>query len=132
MTWSHTFDNRKRHCWEMADGTRKVDVSFNKQYCHQDHTADPKVVGKVEWMRFIHEVQDLFHEGESPFSHVFGVTGGVEIYRPEAHASWHEVRLIFSQQRLTTVTIETDDESLVLPFDRALALVEDSYGQSLA
>ena len=51
--WGQDFNNEKRHCWYLKDGTRYLNGSFEKP-CKAYH-ADPKVVGEVEWLRFIHE-----------------------------------------------------------------------------
>jgi len=73
--WSHIFDSRKRHCWSMNNGTRRLDQSapeYDTEYwfsetpeteniCTTNHYADPRVVGKVEWLRFIHAFHSLGH-----------------------------------------------------------------------
>lgn len=59
--WARDFNNQRRHCWENRDGTLTVDVWAKKvsddldapMTCDGNH--DPKLIGQVEWLRFVRE-----------------------------------------------------------------------------
>jgi hypothetical protein len=121
--WEHTFDNRMRHCWVVKDGNRYLDGSMDLP-CTTNHLADPTVVGKVEWMRFIHEVGEIMGE-DSPFLSGVSISQDREVYsdlQGQARAT-----LSFLHSDPPKVIIEAVDRTLEKVFDQALKAVEESY-----
>jgi hypothetical protein len=134
--WQRTFDSRRRHCWELKDGRRVLDgVIYPDQTCTVDHSADPKVVDKVEWMRFIHAVGRLMDSG-NPFlptddgGHldVTSVPGTESYFGPDSlRVEVVHHRDDSAGNDRSFVTIKLYDDSLVSIFDAALVAVEESY-----
>lgn len=125
--WSHEFDSRKRHCWPLNTGKRVLDGSFTK-FCKLDHSDDPKVVGKVEWMRFIHSVGHLMGQN-NPFTP--SDNGGcISLAEPsvEQYFDKNEHLLVTVDLRNRPVVVITTTEEAFYPFfDEALKRVEESY-----
>jgi len=84
LAWAADMTNRRRHCWEGKDpenGDRPTRWLDNRspeyvhdydaptnQPCTNDHSDDPKIVGEIEWMRFIHEWGRIAPEGQRYFT----------------------------------------------------------------
>ena len=87
LAWGADFYNARSHCFDGKDpetgapkrwlhynspeleaARRRGDDDFD-QACTVDHSDNPKVVGEIEWMRFIHEWGDLAPEGQKYFTH---------------------------------------------------------------
>lgn len=93
LAWAENMTNRRRHCWNGVnpaknnEPTRWLDhqsVDYiarqrqhrNDEYgadeswkiCAEDHSSDPKIVGEIEWMRFIHEWGRIAPEGQRYFT----------------------------------------------------------------
>jgi hypothetical protein len=130
--WQHTFDNRKRHCWELKDGTRCLEGSslLESPPCTTDHSADPKVVGKVEWMRFIHEVGQIMPEETNPFLSGISISQHQEVYsdpQGQARVIVYFLGDLDWRESSWRVVIEAVDRTLKPMFDQALKAVEESY-----
>lgn len=85
MIWAKDFDNSKRHCWPLNDGTRTLEGHFDKK-CLLDHSDNPKVIGKVEWLRFIHAYSGEFNPPEGSkihFTHGLRTSDGRYAYAEE-------------------------------------------------
>jgi hypothetical protein len=81
-------------------------------------------VGKVEWMRFIHEVGRLMGE-DSPFLSGISISQNQEAYSGPQGNLRVEVRFLHSNP--PKVIIEAVDCTLEKVFDQALQQVEESY-----
>lgn len=84
LAWGQDMTNRRRHCFWGIDPdndnapTRWLDNQApeyqhgwdapRSQVCDKDHSDDPKIVGEIEWMRFIHEWGRLAPEGQRYFT----------------------------------------------------------------
>lgn len=93
LAWSQDMTNRRRHCWDGKnpdkndEPTRWLDnrsaeyIERQRQHrdddwgadeswkiCDIDHSDDPKVVGEIEWMRFIHEWGRIAPTGKRYFT----------------------------------------------------------------
>lgn len=84
LAWAADMTNSRRHCWDGKDPdnndapTRWLDNRSPEyihgwdaptaQVCTVDHSANPKIVGEIEWMRFIHEWRRLAPEGQRYFT----------------------------------------------------------------
>jgi hypothetical protein len=90
LAWAADMHNSRRHCWEGKnpdkndEPTRWLDTRAPEyiegqrlhgwdddeswKICRVDHSANPKVVGNIEWMRFIHEWGALAPEGQRYFT----------------------------------------------------------------
>lgn len=114
--WIKQFDNTQRHCWERIDGTRFLNQGEGD--CNKDHSDNPKVTGKVEWMRFIHSIRDLgVNVGDVKLSKEGDV--GVETY-PDF--------IVYLNTAAGTASIACVNESLSGTFQAAYDKVQASYG----
>jgi len=90
LAWAADMTNRRRHCWdgknpdkndeptrwldnrapEYIEGQRLHgwDDDESWKICRVDHSDDPKIVGEIEWMRFIHEWGRIAPEGQRYFT----------------------------------------------------------------
>lgn len=158
--WSVKANNESRHCWNLGEGKRrrlnKVEYVDSEGYplddpiewCEFDHTESPKAVGKVEWLRFIHAVQEYLEPRENPFlryddngdeipnkilrlNHYFyHVPWGEEWYYPYIEEYWVGSDLkfaIFLDNENSRARIECYDDNLVEVCEKAWKDVQESY-----
>ena len=152
--WAANFNNERRHCWPLNDGTRRLDNipwgsdDEEKEKCHESHEDNPKVVGKIEWLRFIHATQDLdfLSREDNPFvsdeddaaedarkklqlnAQTYKVPGG-DIY-PYAEEYWMDGKLVFAvylDNPNEKARIECYDENFVKVCEAAYKKVQESY-----
>lgn len=119
--WEQTFDNTRRHCWQgilgrFLDGASLLDDDANT-ICTEDHSDNPKVVGTVEWMRFIHTIRDLGVNVSDvrldKLAHV-----GIEIY-PDFR--------VYLNPLSKTAYIKTTNDAVDEIFKAAYQQVQESY-----
>lgn len=72
--WDRDMNVQPRHCnpGKDPDTGERVRYIDWQDYCLEDHRADPKVVGTVEFLRFIWEFQKVLRETHSPLTNPFG------------------------------------------------------------
>lgn len=90
LAWAQNMTNRRRHCFDGKDPnnndapTRWLDMGSDEyrrrqelhwldddeswKICTDDHSDDPKIVGEIEWMRFIHKWGRVAPEGQRYFT----------------------------------------------------------------
>jgi hypothetical protein len=144
--WSRMFDTSPRHCWVGKDDVRYLDKKTYAEgddgICRVDHSGDPKVVGEVEWMRFIHAVPDVLGpEVSNPFASdgmrllngsavtSEGVVSYAETYLREHTQDWglDVVVRVFLNREANWARVELYDVSLVPAFEAAMQKVEETY-----
>jgi hypothetical protein len=108
----------------LRDGGRVLDGTLDGR-CRKNHSADPKIVGEVEWMRFIHAVGSLLSDEANPFLGRTTIDSGVEMYRDEKGKA--RVRLVFLKGEPPQVLMEVFDRTLEPVFDLAFKKVEESF-----
>lgn len=142
--WSAEFDNSPRHCWPDKNTVYRVDGKWEK-ICGRDHS--PKLAGKVEWMRFIHSVNEiilsqLFEQDnirpteDIEFSEVGGFGEPRQLGRDmhsgdgnhwpacEIYPDW----IVFLDNKYCVAYIELHNEDLIWVAEKAYNEVQASYG----
>jgi len=148
--WARDFDNRKRHCFEDIEGRRWLQgflntecrTAFLNTECRTAH--DPKLTGKTEWLRFIHEFGETLSAYDNPFT---SDSGGFRLLNDYCHPTsdgrlaycetylrpksdiWglSPVFRVFLANESGWARIECYEEDLVGNCETALAAVEASY-----
>jgi hypothetical protein len=139
--WSGEFDNSHRHCWPDREGVNHLEGDW-ETVCNGGH--NPRLSGKVEWMRFIHAVNRIIHEHNAAIDFndenmdisLFGGFGGPLQLGTGAHDSegkhWPAFELyrdwvVFIDNANSEAKIELHNEDNFWIAEKAFDMVQAEY-----